>query len=252
MRRSMTLTTMILSLALVLSGCMERTGDLGNKNIRPNAMNKSRFANDQDNEQNRINGARRENNNVIGMHGNARIELSDQIAEKVNEIPGVDAAFVMMTDHNAYVAVTQEGTGTNNQAADRNNGSMRRTNTNSTGMISDNNNSNATGMSNNHNNHNGNGHNNSMGTNNGNGSGLMGNNNGNDLTDELKNQIADRVKSMSPSTENVYVSANPDFLGRMQGYADNVRQGHPIHGLVVEFNALVERIFPEPSGTRAR
>jgi YhcN/YlaJ family sporulation lipoprotein len=190
MRRSLFLTIMLLSLALMLTGCMERTGDLGNKNIRQNAVNKQRFANDQNNEQNRIYGTRKENNNIIGMHGNSRIELSDKVAEKVNEIPGIDSVFVMMTDHNAYVAVKQDAK-------------------------------------------------------------VMGATSV-DLTDAFKDKIADRVKSLSPSTENVYVSTNPDFVGRMQGYANDVKQGHPVQGLIVEFNAMVERLFPAPSGTGVR
>jgi YhcN/YlaJ family sporulation lipoprotein len=67
----------------------------------------------------------------------------------------------------------------------------------------------------------------------------------NQLTNALKDKIADQVKSMAPTVENVYVSANPDFISRMKGYASDVRQGHPIQGLIVEFNALVERVFPE-------
>jgi YhcN/YlaJ family sporulation lipoprotein len=200
MRKRLILTTVLLSSALALSGCLDRTGDVGNKNIRPNAINKSgikdngmirtRFANDQDNEQNRMYGERRENNNVIGMHGNSRIEMSDKVANKLAASPEIDAAFVVLTDHNAYVAVTQA-----HKAK-------------STKSIS--------------------------------------------LTDALKDKIADQVKSMAPTVENVYVSANPDFISRMKGYASQVRQGHPIQGLIVEFNALVERVFPAPSGTRNR
>jgi YhcN/YlaJ family sporulation lipoprotein len=200
MRKRLILTTVLLSSALALSGCLDRTGDVGNKNIRPNAINKSgikdngmirtRFANDQDNEQNRMYGERRENNNVIGMHGNSRIEMSDKVANKLAASPEIDAAFVVLTDHNAYVAVTQA-----HKAK-------------STKSIS--------------------------------------------LTDALKDKIADQVKSMVPIVENVYVSANPDFISRMKGYASQVRQGHPIQGLIVEFNALVERVFPAPSGTRNR
>ncbi|WP_373229469.1 YhcN/YlaJ family sporulation lipoprotein [Cohnella sp.] len=192
MRKRLILTTILLSSAITLTGCMEKTGDVGNKNIRPNSINnnRTRFANDQDNEQNRMYGERRENNNIIGMHGNSHIELSDEVAEQISSLPEVDSAFVAITDHNAYVAVILD-----NKA-----------------MTS-----------------------NSM-----------------EIPDMQKDKIADRIKSLSPSTENVYVSTNPDFVSRMQGYANVVQQGHPIQGLIVEFNALVERVFPAPSGTRAR
>lgn len=191
MQRRIILTIVLLFSVVALTGCMERTGDVGNKNIRPNAINnKKRFANDQDNEQNRMFGERRENNNVIGMHGNSRIELSDKVAEQISALPEVDSAFVAMTDHNAYVAVILDEQTRNGQKSE--------------------------------------------------------------MPDQQKNTIADRVRSLSPSTENVYVSTNPDFVGRMQGYANDVQQGHPIQGLIAEFNAMVERVFPAPAGTRAR
>jgi len=207
-RKSLLLSTVVLSSAIALTGCMNKTGDLGNKNIRnqsvrDNAMRgyeaneygyrtnsmKMRFANDQDNEQNRIRGERRENNNVIGMHGNSRMESSDRIANKISAMPGVGSAYVMMTDHNAYVAIMED---------DKSN----------SGFVA--------------------------------------------MNDGLKDKIADQVKALAPSCENVYVSANPDFVGRMEGYANDVRAGHPIQGFLTEFNALVERVFPAPSGTRAR
>lgn len=202
MRKGIIVATALLSSAIALTGCMEKTGDLGNKNIRPNAVNgngggsvvgngfnKMRFANDQDNMQNRMYGERRENNNVIGMHGNSRIETSDKIADKIAAMPGIKSAYVMMTDHNAYVAINEKDRANNGNPA---------------------------------------------------------------LTDAVKDKIADQVRGLSPSVENVYVSANPDFTGRMEGYANDVRAGHPVQGFLAEFNALVERVFPAPSGTRNR
>jgi YhcN/YlaJ family sporulation lipoprotein len=187
---------------------MSKTGDVGNKNIRNNSVRENamrgyaadeyglrsgsttrRFARDENNEQNRIYGKQKINNNVIGMHGNSRIETSDRVANKIAAIPGIDSAYVMMTDHNAYVAVKEKDKANSGQAA---------------------------------------------------------------ITDGMKDKIAQQVRALSPSVENVYVSANPDFTGRMEGYMRDVRAGHPIQGFLNEFNALVERIFPAPSGTRTR
>jgi YhcN/YlaJ family sporulation lipoprotein len=192
-RKSGLWTAVLLVSAIALSGCIDnRTGDVGNKNIRPNSIGmKSRFANDQDNEQNRSrHGERVENNNVIGMHGNSRIQMSDQVAKKIATMPGIDSAFVVMTDHNAYVAVKESPHSMSAQSIT--------------------------------------------------------------LMDATKDKIADQVKSMSPSVENVFVSTNPDFLGRMESYASEARNGHPIQGLLAEFNAMVERVFPAPSGTGNR
>ncbi|MDI4644563.1 YhcN/YlaJ family sporulation lipoprotein [Cohnella hashimotonis] len=65
-----------------------------------------------------------------------------------------------------------------------------------------------------------------------------------ELSSTLKGEIADEVKTMSPATDHVYVSSNPEWGDRMRGYAEQVRQGHPIQGLLTEFNAIVNRIFP--------
>ncbi|RED56608.1 YhcN/YlaJ family sporulation lipoprotein [Cohnella lupini] len=194
MKKALILSAVLLSSAIALSGCMEKTGDVGNKNIRPNSVRgndmKTRFANDQDNEQNRMYGDQKINNNVIGMHGNSHLQANGEVADKIAAIPGIDSAFVMMTDHNAYVAVKEENASKPGASAA--------------------------------------------------------------LTNAQKDKIADQVKSMSPSVENVYVSANADFLSRMEGYAKEVKAGHPIQGFLAEFNALVERVFPAPSGTRSR
>jgi YhcN/YlaJ family sporulation lipoprotein len=195
MLRRIFLAAVILSSAIAMTGCMDKTGDVGNKNIRPNAvkgegMIPRRFANDQDNDQNRRYGERVENNNVIGMHGNSRLEMSNVIADQLAKQPGIDSAFVMMTDHNSYVAVKQKHVSMRGQSME--------------------------------------------------------------MTDAFKDKIADHVKSMSPSVENVYVSTNPDFVRRMASFASEAKNGRPIQGFLAEFNALVERMFPAPSGTRNR
>ncbi|MFC5468862.1 YhcN/YlaJ family sporulation lipoprotein [Cohnella suwonensis] len=188
------MTCMLIGLTIALSGCMEKTGDLGNKNIRPNAVGNGkqmRFANDQDNERNRIDGNQRINNNIVGMHGNSNLQLGEKVAAKIAKMPGIDSAYVMITENNAYVAVKEKAGGT--------------TKTNSV-----------------------------------------------NATQARKDKIADLVKASSPTVENVYVSANPEFESRMAGYAADVRMGHPLQGFLSEFNALVERVFPAASGSRDR
>ncbi|MDB4865768.1 MAG: hypothetical protein JWR03_101 [Cohnella sp.] len=65
-----------------------------------------------------------------------------------------------------------------------------------------------------------------------------------DQSAALHDKIADHVRSMSPTVQNVYVSSNPDFVGRMKIYAVAVGQGRPVQGFLTEFNALTQRIFP--------
>ncbi|RKP54946.1 YhcN/YlaJ family sporulation lipoprotein [Cohnella endophytica] len=198
MRRSLIrmfiLATVILGSSIALTGCMGKTGDLGNKNIRPNAvrgegMTKMRFASDQDNAKNRMYGERRENNNVVGMHDNSHLQLSDKVAAKISSMPGISSAYVILTEHNAYVAVKEKG---KTQLGAKS------------------------------------------------------------VESGMKDKIANRIKSLSPSVQHVYVSANPDFTKRMEGYANDVKKGHSLQGFISEFNALVERVFPASSGTHHR
>lgn len=70
--------------------------------------------------------------------------------------------------------------------------------------------------------------------------------NGQNLDDSanVKEQIANQVKSMRPTVQNVYVSENPDFVGRVSRYAQDLGAGKPVSGFVDEFNTMVQRLFP--------
>lgn len=83
---------------------------------------------------------------------------------------------------------------------------------------------------------------------------LMGNNayvgvttkSGQSLDDagDTKTKIAEQVKTKRPNVQNVYVSANPDFVGSVNRYAQDLNAGKPITGLGEEFNSMVRRLFP--------
>ncbi|PLR68805.1 YhcN/YlaJ family sporulation lipoprotein [Bacillus sp. UMB0893] len=66
-----------------------------------------------------------------------------------------------------------------------------------------------------------------------------------ELTQEIKDKIADQVRSTDNNIKDVYVSANPDFFDRMNDYAEKIRNGQPISGLADEFNEMIKRIFPQ-------
>jgi len=172
-----TAAALALTASLTMAGCSGKQGDVGNSNIRSQSLN-DRFADDGRNEMNRVRGAQRMNNNVVGLHGNSHLQMDQKIADSLAARTDVQSAYVVRSDRNAYVAILTEGAG------DR------------------------------------------------------------QLTDKLKGEIADEVKAQSPATDHVYVSANPEFADRMRGYAEQVRLGHPIQGLLTEFNAIVNRIFP--------
>ena len=189
---------------------------------------------------------------------------SKEISDKIVTLKEVNSANVMLTDHSAYVAVsikdhnTMRGTSTN----------LNRTR--GTGISNLGNDGNMMGV----------GAPSITGTgttvneNINNGYGTLGNRS-NDLmrgltttptptprpssnvvknedqymTQEVKDKIADLVKKSDPSVKNVYVSANPEFVERVGNFVTDVSNGHPISGVVNEFQALVNRIFPTASGT---
>lgn len=66
-----------------------------------------------------------------------------------------------------------------------------------------------------------------------------------DVPDELKEKIAEQVRSIEPDVQNVYVSANPDFVGQINNYMTDLREGRPLTGLMDELDDIVGRMFPE-------
>ncbi|MBT2615261.1 MULTISPECIES: YhcN/YlaJ family sporulation lipoprotein [unclassified Bacillus (in: firmicutes)] len=67
-----------------------------------------------------------------------------------------------------------------------------------------------------------------------------------DISNDLKERVADAVRGADPSVDQVYVSANPDFVQRMDRYANDIENGKPVEGFAEEFRELVTRIFPSP------
>ncbi|MBB6675599.1 YhcN/YlaJ family sporulation lipoprotein [Cohnella nanjingensis] len=225
MRKTAVVSSVLLTAALALSGCASNQGDMGNKNIRSQSLHNNRFANDGMNEMNRIHGNQQTNNNVVGYHDNTHLELSQKIADKLAARPDIKSAYVMLTNNNAYVSIVTEG-----HAAGDGGLSAKSTTTHGAPSLHKRMSTGTTGQY---------GH-------------MTATQEPSALSDKVKNEVADAVKAMSPSVNNVYVSANPDLYGRMQNYATSVSEGHPIQGFVTEFNALVNRIFPESAGTHHR
>lgn len=224
MRKLLLLITSAVMMVAILGGCAMTTKNDG---IRQRDMTidgttiikDKRFADDQKNEMNHINGVQQNGNNLIGNHKNYRMEMSKEISDSLLKIEGIKSSYVMLTNNNAYVAVSFE----DENLPQQNNKMMSRTNLSQMGNqavdMHKKMNTMATGDE--------------------------------KLTGDIKNKVADTVKQMSPQTDHVYVSANPDFVGRMKGYMTDVSLGHPIQGFITEFNAMVDRVFPAVSGTDA-
>lgn len=74
----------------------------------------------------------------------------------------------------------------------------------------------------------------------------------NGLTHQLKQKIVNEVKRNARNVDAVYVSADPDFVAHVNGYADRARNGYPLEGFVNEFRTLTDRIFPHRMGNNNR
>jgi len=113
-----------------------------------------------------------------GLHRNTKMEAAQDIANQLTAIEPVRNCNVLLTDNNAYVAVSTK--------------------------------------------------------------------NGEDLegSQDVKNRIAEQVKAMRPNVQNVHVSANPDFVSRINGYMQDMQAGKPVSGMMEEFNTMVQRMFP--------
>jgi hypothetical protein len=209
------------------------------------------------------------------VHKNRRVDLSKEIAEEITNMKEVKTANVLLTERNAYIAVvledgaadlgdnlggTQDGIGMNSY--DRGSDGMFGTNMNDNTNTARGDNGNTNNFFNRENtaydrNNDQNdsrwldGRNNAFTNRNENRANANTPNNngttnleGQDVSMQLKNKIVSKVRKVNSKVNNVYVSANPNFNERMEGFMDKVRAGEPVEGMVEEFNTMVRRIFP--------
>lgn len=66
-----------------------------------------------------------------------------------------------------------------------------------------------------------------------------------EVSDDIKRQIADIVRSVDRDIDNVYVSTNPDFLDLITNYANDVDRGRPVGGFFDQIGNMIDRLFPE-------
>ncbi len=228
MRKSLLVGSVLLSAALTATGCVDNnTGDVGQKNIRPHYANdyeknglsmngtysygsptyRTRFANDQANEQNRritggnrigngittrnqaqngaLNGAQNGMRNGAGNGGQnaaqGRFEINERIAGQIAALPEVGDAYVATMGRNAYVALLDQRHVISPYGANVNN--------------------------------------------------------------ELRNKITKKVKSMAPNIQNVYVSVHPEAIERLQWYSLAAKAGQPVQDFLPEFNSFSAKRF---------
>ena len=192
-----------------LSACYNRNGT-NNGNPADMGTNTNQTKQYGMNRTGGVNGREGTSDNIL-LNPASNVQISQEIADQIAAMDEVDTANVMVTDHNAYIAVTlHPGSAIARTGQDTN----------------------ATGQPN-------------LGTANTNPAGAR------DVSQEIKDRIANKVRSTHPNIRNVYVSANPDFVERMNILAEEIRNGRPIEGLLNEFNNVIQRVFPGNSGHAA-
>lgn len=68
---------------------------------------------------------------------------------------------------------------------------------------------------------------------------------GAELTDDVKDKIADIVRSVDSSIDNVYVTTNPDFMDLADRYANDMEAGNPVEGFFNQIGNMIDRVFPD-------
>ncbi|MCT1903161.1 YhcN/YlaJ family sporulation lipoprotein [Oceanobacillus sojae] len=71
------------------------------------------------------------------------------------------------------------------------------------------------------------------------------NGNGMEVTDEVKDKIADIVRSVDPSIDHVHVTTNPDFLDLADRYVNDMDNGNPVEGFFDQIGNMIDRVFPD-------
>lgn len=66
-----------------------------------------------------------------------------------------------------------------------------------------------------------------------------------ELSKDLEDKIADKVRDVKTDVNNVYVSLNPDFVEQMRDYRTRIDEGESIEGFFDEFGEAMRNVFPD-------
>lgn len=159
------------------------------------------------------------------QHDNAFFEYSSKISNKVSSINGIASGLVFLTDKNAYVAIMLDwsAVGTRNSG-----GTAEQDNTGTNEGV----------------------YNPATGSNFTNSRRLAGPyssyftvNDFNNLSDELKQTVAMKVRQMAPAVQEVHISANMELINHFNEYAKIAWGGRSLMAKLDEFNNLVKYHF---------
>jgi YhcN/YlaJ family sporulation lipoprotein len=158
-------------------------------------------------------------------HTNTKLELNQPLIEVVQAVDGVNSAIVMTTDRFAYVAIALDNTATGTKGIR----SRRETNNKGTSSGSYNYNTGSQHMNPN--------------------DLISGYNsyetveNHQDISHAFKQRIAEQIRLARPDIHDVFISANRQFINRLNYYAQESWKGHSLQAYLPEFNQMVMQIF---------
>lgn len=69
------------------------------------------------------------------------------------------------------------------------------------------------------------------------------------VTQQVKDQVTDVIKKTAPNIRNVYVSNDSDFVSRVGSYATESRGGSALQNMISDFQTMIDRVFPSRAGT---
>jgi len=235
------LFSIFIVLSFIMVACNTTNEEGMRDNDRDGNVQQTRYNDDVNNNRNNVRDTRngesdgrlenRRNGNVDNDRGNRenrdnndRYEISKEAANKItDEITEIDSAYVLTTENNAYVAADLDVN--NNRDDNRNGDDNANRDTNRNG--DDN-------ADRNRDNRNDDGANN-----------VRNGDQGNQLTDDVKDEIADIVKSVDNDIDNVYVSTDPDFMDLTSNYVNDMGNGHPVRGFFDQMDDMIQRLFPQ-------
>ncbi len=159
------------------------------------------------------------------QHENAFFEYSSAISGKVASLNGVSSAIVMLTDKNAYVGLMLDWTAVGTRGTQ---GTIEQNNTGTTEGV----------------------YNVENGSPYGNSRALVypynsyfSVNDLNDLSPELKQTVAVRVRDMAPNVQEVHISANMELMNYFNEFAKEAWGSRPLTPWIDTFNTVVRYHF---------
>lgn len=208
-------------IAMLLVGCNMNRDNVNNDDA--NNVEPTRYNDNIDNRNNRDQGTgmRRDGTTNIDNRNNERddrYDISKEAAEKItNEISEIHHAYVLTTKNNAYVGAVLDNDNRHQNRMNRGNRTDdvdTNRNTPNTKNITNTKRGESTDE-------------------------------GSELTDEVKEKIADIVQSIDNDIDNVYVTTNPDFADLTNDYMNDFDNGKPVRGFFDQIGNMIERVFPQ-------